>query len=107
MIIVAHGISFALAITQAVLRRHLIEKLQVDDGGKTYTLEEIQRMNIKDRREGGESLSGEKATQAVITVRAGFNDAHRNATKNAGKSAGLKFHRVPTEQTAVALVYGL
>ena len=80
---------------------------RVDISGKKYSPPEISAMILAKLKEAAESYLGEKVTQAVITVPAYFNDAQRQATKDAGKIAGLEVMRIINEPTAAALAYGL
>ena len=80
---------------------------RVDIGGKKNSPPEISAMILTKLKEAAESYLGEKVTQAVITVPAYFNDAQRQATKDAGKVAGLEVMRIINEPTAAALAYGL
>src|SRR5271157_89492 len=80
---------------------------RVDIMGKKYSPPEISAMILTKLKEAAESYLGEKITQAVITVPAYFNDAQRQATKDAGKIAGLEVMRIINEPTAAALAYGL
>src|ERR1700676_2925845 len=80
---------------------------RVDISGKKYSPPEISAMILGKLKEAAESYLGEKVTQAVITVPAYFNDAQRQATKDAGKIAGLDVLRIINEPTAAALAYGL
>ena len=81
--------------------------LKVRIRGKDYTPEEVSSFILQDLKKTAEDYLGEKVTEAVITVPAYFNDAQRQATKNAGEIAGLKVLRVLPEPTAAALAYGL
>ena len=80
---------------------------RVDISGKKNSPPEISAMILTKLKEAAESYLGEKVTQAVITVPAYFNDAQRQATKDAGKIAGLEVMRIINEPTAAALAYGL
>jgi len=80
---------------------------RVDISGKKYSPPEISAMILTKLKEAAESYLGEKVTQAVITVPAYFNDAQRQATKDAGRIAGLEVMRIINEPTAAALAYGL
>lgn len=94
--------------TISSIKRHMGEagyKVTVD--GKDYTPQEISAMILQYIKDYAEAYLGEKVTQAVITVPAYFNDAQRQATKDAGKIAGLKVERIVNEPTAAALAYGL
>ncbi|HTX35119.1 MAG TPA: molecular chaperone DnaK [Bryobacteraceae bacterium] len=81
--------------------------VRVQISGKLYSPPEISAMILTKLKEAAESYLGEKVTQAVITVPAYFNDAQRQATKDAGKIAGLEVMRIINEPTAAALAYGL
>jgi len=82
-------------------------RVEIKIDGKNYTPEEISAMILQKMKADAEKYLGEKITEAVITVPAYFNDAQRQATKDAGKIAGLEVKRIVNEPTAAALAYGL
>lgn len=94
--------------TIASIKRHMGEvNYKVNIDGKSYTPPEISAMVLQKLKADAEKYLGEKVTQAVITVPAYFNDSQRQATKDAGKIAGLDVLRIVNEPTAAALAYGL
>ena len=93
--------------TISSIKRHMGSDYKVNIDGKDYTPQEISAMILQKLKADAESYLGEKVTEAVITVPAYFNDAQRQATKDAGKIAGLDVKRIINEPTAAALAYGL
>ena len=93
--------------TIASIKRHMGTDYKVDIDGKKYTPQEISAMILQKLKADAEAHLGEKVTQAVITVPAYFSDSQRQATKDAGKIAGLEVLRIINEPTAAALSYGL
>lgn len=93
--------------TISSIKRHMGTDFKADIDGKKYTPQEISAMVLQKIKADAESYLGEKVTEAVITVPAYFNDAQRQATKDAGKIAGLDVKRIINEPTAAALAYGL
>ncbi len=93
--------------TISSIKRKMGTSEKVEANGKKYTPEEISAKILSKLKRDAESYLGEKVTKAVITVPAYFNDAERQATKNAGKIAGLEVERIINEPTAAALAYGL
>ena len=93
--------------TIASIKRHMGDDYKVNIDGKDYTPQEISAMILRKLADDASNYLGEKVTSAVITVPAYFNDAQRQATKDAGKIAGLDVLRIVNEPTAAALAYGL
>ena len=93
--------------TVTSIKRHMGTDYRVKLNGKEYTAPEISAMILSKLKQDAESYLGSKVTQAVITVPAYFNDSQRQATKDAGRIAGLEVLRIINEPTAAALAYGL
>ncbi len=93
--------------TVASIKRHMGEDFKVSIDGKNYTPQEISAMTLAKLKAAAEAYLGTTVTEAVITVPAYFSDAQRQATKDAGKIAGLDVKRIINEPTAAALAYGL
>ena len=93
--------------TISSIKRHMGTDYKVNIDGKNYSPQEISAMILQKLKADAENYLGEKVTEAVITVPAYFNDAQRQATKDAGKIAGLDVKRIINEPTAAALAYGL
>jgi molecular chaperone DnaK len=93
--------------TIASIKRHMGTDFKVSIDDKKYSPQEISAMTLQKLKADAESYLGETVTEAVITVPAYFNDAQRQATKDAGKIAGLDVKRIINEPTAAALAYGL
>lgn len=93
--------------TIASVKRHMGTDWSTEIDGKKYTAQEISARTLMKLKHDAESYLGEDVTEAVITVPAYFNDAERQATKEAGEIAGLKVSRIVNEPTAAALAYGL
>ena len=93
--------------TIASIKRHMGDDYKVNIDGKDYTPQEISAMILRKLADDASAYLGEKVTSAVITVPAYFNDAQRQATKDAGRIAGLDVLRIVNEPTAAALAYGL
>ena len=93
--------------TISSIKRHMGSDYRVTIDGKKYSPQEISAMILQKLKADAENYLGEKVTEAVITVPAYFNDAQRQATKDAGKIAGLDVKRIINEPTAAALAYGL
>ena len=93
--------------TVSSIKRHMGENYHVTIDGKGYTPQEISAMTLAKLKADAEAYLGQPVTEAVITVPAYFSDAQRQATKDAGKIAGLEVKRIINEPTAAALAYGL
>ncbi|MBR6668611.1 MAG: Hsp70 family protein, partial [Clostridia bacterium] len=89
------------------IKREMGTNYKVDIDGKSYTPQEISAMILAKLKADAEAYLGDTVTEAVITVPAYFSDAQRQATKDAGKIAGLDVKRIVNEPTAAALAYGL
>ena len=95
------------ARTISSVKRHMGTEWKISIDGKAYNAQEISAMILRDLRKSAEEYLGEPVTDAVITVPAYFNDIQRQATKDAGRIAGLNVQRIINEPTSAALAYGL
>ena len=93
--------------TVASIKRHMGENYKVSIDGKDFTPQEISAMVLKKLKDDAEAYLGQTVTEAVITVPAYFSDSQRQATKDAGRIAGLEVKRIINEPTAAALAYGV
>ena len=93
--------------TVSSIKRHMGENYKVNIDGKNFTPQEISAMVLQKLKADAEAYLGQPVTEAVITVPAYFSDSQRQATKDAGKIAGLEVKRIVNEPTAAALAYGL
>ena len=93
--------------TISSIKRHMGEAYDVSIDGKKYTPQDISAMILAKLKADAESYLGETVTEAVITVPAYFTDSQKQATKDAGKIAGLEVKRIINEPTAASLAYGL
>jgi molecular chaperone DnaK len=93
--------------TISSIKRHMGTDYKIEIDGKTYTPQDISAMILAKLKADAESYLGEKVTEAVITVPAYFTDSQKQATKDAGKIAGLDVKRIINEPTAASLAYGL